>query len=224
MMIMEIIVKNIFGTYERTFLMEPRQTIYDLRQMMGTELNMTLYEVVLCGGPGIFPYPFANDMRLEALDAEHRTLFMIIKEDPEHAVPLRVRPERECLDLRELFEEDISYLKKWLVMRRFGEIRVRWQDPLLPRILHEIAPNIYRTNVTVLRFYGEPSTGLYHPPELWKELRYLLREAVRQQDAFRLVADPGILGNITDEQSIIMPEDLARVDLIAASFLREMMA
>lgn len=232
---MEIIVSNIFHTYRQSFFVQPDETIWNLRGRVAEELELSPYEVVIHGAPPLFPYPFSVSMILGQLHEDHRHVYMVAVEDPENATPSRIIMNGGEFDLRHLGPNDIQYVHRWLQLfhRRGGQamrasvVHVSWADPQLADLLSQLgAPRHRAAYLTDLWVHSDPEyeeiPERRSDPPLWSHLRQLLRTYLDANRALRIHADPGILGNSSQDTVVITPEHLERVDMIAAQYLREM--
>ena len=232
---MEIIVSNIFHTYQQSFFVQPNETIWNLRIRVAEELELSPYEVIIHGAPPLFPYPFADSMILGHLHEDHRHVYMVAVEDPENATPSRIIMNGGEFDLRHLGPNDIPFLHRWsqLFHRRGGQamrastVHVSWANPLLADLLSQLgAPRHRAAYLTDLWFHSDPEheeiPERRSEPSLWSQLRQLLRTYLGAGQTLRIHADPGILGNQTQDTILITPEHLEHLDIIAAQYLREM--
>lgn len=89
-------------------------TIKDLKREIGKLVNASIDEQTLMIGES-FPYPLINNLKLSDLLPEHRSLNLVISENPKKCVPTRLLKNR-IISLINMIDSDLLYISNWLYM------------------------------------------------------------------------------------------------------------
>jgi hypothetical protein len=144
-------VNSFMGLNEWSFGVNHTHTIWNLKHALVEYLNADVYEISLTIGLD-HPYSLRDDLYLHELREDHRTLHVMIKENPTKAIPRRLliiqQDEKKVLDLREMRNEDIRYIGyNWIVSYDYsyrGVYRVilSYTNPLFEETLKKIVDTI----------------------------------------------------------------------------------
>jgi hypothetical protein len=145
-------VISFMGLNEWTFGANTNHRLKSLKNALTKYLDADFYEISLTIGPE-FPYQLNDNMYLYELLPHHRTLHVIVSENPKKVVPSRLirynNNNRKILDLREMREDDVNYISyNWIVTYNFDkayDVILSSTHPLFDQTLMTIGNSLYHS-------------------------------------------------------------------------------
>jgi hypothetical protein len=239
-------VRTVFGTTVWSFVVFPADTLRELKCELRHPIEADVYEMSLFplmdGVPN--PYPLRDDMPLSQLYEEHRTLIVVIGENPKKLAPRRLLtpsddPQKKpILNLVDAAEKDLEYIAYWIVRPYSSQVRavrIPWDHPRFCDIVQEITRSF--------EWVGEIDTRIGYPRHyylVWSIDDHVVAAevmTVQQRNALlkffrvlsssqgfrrvRVYADKGILGNTNEESMVLTKENLLGVDLLLAESIAD---
>ena len=140
-------VQTFMNLHTFSFIACNNDTIFQLKCALEKLADCSNHEMKLLIGPD-YPYPLTDHLLLKDLLETHRTLNLIIVENPSKAIPKRVLltqlgGDKKDLDLRVIDKNDIIHLKNWIVLPDraawiWDSVLLSWGHPFFCQILNEI--------------------------------------------------------------------------------------
>lgn len=232
----QIHVQTFMNLHIWSFIANNNDKILDLKYELQSLTDSGHSEMKLVIGPE-YPYPLMDELYLYELLEIHRTLTVIIVENPSRAIPKRVLIHYEDmntkdLNLTEIEEKDIHYIRHWLflpdhVSWRWNSIQLSWDHPFFCDILNEITVGLQSMSSVISRVIFPTKCYITGESELdqkkLKELRYFYKKLEEQRlfHTISLYVSPGLLGNDTQDYMMLTKENMERVDLVLSSLIWE---
>lgn len=217
-----------------SFVAKKYNTIYCLKVALEPFADASHHEMKIIIGPD-YPYPLADGFHLHDLLENHRTLTVIIVENPSKAVPKRVleyisESNTKILNLMNIEEIDINYLQNWVFLPynatwSWESIKLWWNHPLFCNIMDRITTTL-ESMIGVLGRVTFP-TRIYINGEgemdnaRLKSLRYFYKKLEMNKlfHTIELYISQGLLGNNTSDYMILSKETSKHIDLILSSYI-----
>lgn len=228
-----ITVESFFRTHQWTVVASPSDAIRELACMLqeladASVFEMSFFPLMENGTP--YPYPLRDDMFLRQLQEEHRTLILLVHENPEKAIPRRLivassDPQRwPILNMMEATDDDIPYLSRWITYS-VGSVYLPWAHPRFPEMMSKIVEEL--DSVEFPRHFPKKYYLMGPPQEMTLIQRNALLRFIRligQDRVFRRVevyAAKGICGNTEEEPMMLTKENMSGVDLLIADAIEQ---
>lgn len=223
-----ITVSSFFRTHQWTFVVSSADTIREITLALRDKVDASIHEMSLfpISDDGIaYPYPLRDDMCLDRLQEEHRTLVLLIHENPEKAIPRRLlmasdSPQRRSiLDLTEATEQDIPYIGHWITLY-VSKVYLPWSHPLFPEMMNRITESLDGVDIphSFAYYYylvGPPQERITLPQRN-AMLRFYRVVGDRFFRRVEVYAAKGICGNTEEEPMKLTQENMQGIDLLVA--------
>lgn len=234
-----ITVQDFLRTTQWILIVSSTDRICELKCTLSHMVDASIHELSIFAteeNSTPFPYPLRDDMKLENLQVEHRCLLFLIHESPEKLAPRRLLlprydSKKPILDLTHATDEDLTYLRRWIVRdyaSQVSAVHIPWRDPRFAVMMKEITTsldNAYMDDIRPgypYRYVLVESDTKEDQPLITLEQRNALVIFFRilgECHNFRKIAmyaEKGVLGNTEDQPMRLTKENMATVDLILA--------
>ncbi len=244
-----ITVRALCNVKEWKIIKQKTDRIAELKCEVSQLADASIHEISLfppMDGDQFYPYALRDDLPLGKLLEEHRTLHLLISENPEKFAPRRLvivrePPKKPILDLTRVEEEDMRFVPKWIVepyYNRFSRVRIPWDHPHVDQLLTSIAQEL----IDFSNYDDRPCRFPYHfelvlmkpddPPAdpyfragirgLLAFFRHIQSNAhARHFHRIGFYAGKGVMGNMEEEPVLLTKEAMTRVDLLVADAMWE---
>lgn len=227
-------VQTLMNLHTFSFIACNNDTIFQLKCALEKLADCSNHEMKLLIGPD-YPYPLTDHLLLKDLLETHRTLNLIIVENPSKAIPKRVLltqlgGDKKDLDLRVIDKNDIIHLKNWIVLPDraawiWDSVLLSWGHPFFCQILNEITIGLHSISGILSRVIFPTKFYLTGKGELdplrLKELRYFYKK-LQEHRLFHTIGiyvAPGLLGNDRTDYMLLTRDNTERMDLVLSSLI-----